>query len=95
MLAVARALMARPRVLVLDEPSMGLSPVMVDKIFSVIRDVSQSGVTILLIEQNARLALEAADRGYVMESGLITSSARAQDLLADPAVRIAYLGESP
>jgi branched-chain amino acid transport system ATP-binding protein len=95
MLAVARALMARPRVLVLDEPSMGLSPVMVEKIFSVIRDVSQSGVTILLIEQNARLALEAADRGYVMESGLITSSARAQDLLADPAVRIAYLGESP
>ena len=93
MLAMARALMAKPRVLLLDEPSMGLSPVMVEKIFDVIRDVSARGVTILLVEQNARLALQAADRGYVMESGMITSSAPAAQLLDDPAVRAAYLGE--
>ena len=93
MLAMARALMAKPRVLLLDEPSMGLSPVMVEKIFDVIRDVSARGVTILLVEQNARLALQAADRGYVMESGMITSSAPAAELLDDPAVRAAYLGE--
>lgn len=93
MLAMARALMAKPRVLLLDEPSMGLSPVMVEKIFDVIREVSARGVTILLVEQNARLALQAADRGYVMESGIITSSAAAAELLDDPAVRAAYLGE--
>ncbi len=93
MLAMARALMAKPRVLLLDEPSMGLSPVMVEKIFDVIREVSARGVTILLVEQNARLALQAADRGYVMESGMITSSAAAAELLDDPAVRAAYLGE--
>lgn len=93
MLAIARALMAKPMLLLLDEPSMGLSPVMVEKIFEVIRDVAKSGVTIFLVEQNARLALQAADRGYVMESGLITASARAQELLHDPAVRAAYLGE--
>ena len=93
MLAMARALMAKPRVLLLDEPSMGLSPVMVEKIFDLIREVSARGVTILLVEQNARLALQAADRGYVMESGMITSSAAAAELLDDPAVRAAYLGE--
>jgi branched-chain amino acid transport system ATP-binding protein len=93
MLAMARALMAKPSVLLLDEPSMGLSPVMVERIFDVIRNVSRSGVTILLVEQNARLALQAAHRGYVMESGVITTSADAKALLDDPAVRVAYLGE--
>jgi branched-chain amino acid transport system ATP-binding protein len=93
MLAMARAMMAKPSVLLLDEPSMGLSPVMVEKIFEVIRSVSDRGVTILLVEQNARLALQAAHRGYVMESGMITTSAPAKDLLNDPAVRAAYLGE--
>jgi branched-chain amino acid transport system ATP-binding protein len=72
---------------------MGLSPVMVEKIFEVIRSVSASGVTILLVEQNARLALQIADRGYIMESGMITASASGQALLDDPAVRRAYLGE--
>ncbi len=93
MLAMARALMSRPKVLLLDEPSMGLSPIMVEKIFEVIRDVSSRGVTILLVEQNAKLALEAAHRGYVMDSGLITMNATAQTLLNDPRVRAAYLGE--
>lgn len=93
MLAIARAMMARPSLLLLDEPSMGLSPVMVDKIFEVIREVSARGVTMLLVEQNARLALQSAHHGYVMESGLITKSAKASDLLTDPAVRTAYLGE--
>jgi len=93
MLAMARALMSRPRLLLLDEPSMGLAPVMVDKIFEVIRDVAAQGVTILLVEQNASRALALADRGYVMESGLITLSGPAQTLLHDPAVRAAYLGE--
>jgi len=93
MLAMARALMSRPRLLLLDEPSMGLAPVMVDKIFEVIRDVAAQGVTILLVEQNASRALAIADRGYVMESGHITLSGPAQTLLHDPAVRAAYLGE--
>jgi branched-chain amino acid transport system ATP-binding protein len=93
MLAMARGLMSRPKVLLLDEPSMGLSPIMVEKIFEVIRDVASRGVTMLLVEQNAKLALEAADRGYVMESGLITMSAEAKGLLRDPRVRAAYLGE--
>jgi branched-chain amino acid transport system ATP-binding protein len=93
MLAMGRALMSRPRVLLLDEPSMGLSPIMVDKIFEVIRDVASQGVTIFLVEQNASRALSIADRGYVMESGLITLSGDAADLLNDPAVRAAYLGE--
>ncbi len=93
MLAMARALVAAPRLLLLDEPSMGLSPVMVEKIFEVIQSVSASGVTILLVEQNARLALQLANRGYIMESGLITASASGKDLLDDPAVRRAYLGE--
>lgn len=93
MLAMARGLMSRPKVLLLDEPSMGLSPIMVEKIFEVIREVASRGVTMLLVEQNAKLALEAADRGYVMESGLITMSAAANGLLRDPRVRAAYLGE--
>lgn len=93
MLAMARALMSRPRVLLLDEPSMGLSPIMVDKIFEVVRDVYSQGVTVLLVEQNASRALSMADRGYVMDSGLITMSGPGKALLADPKVRAAYLGE--
>ena len=93
MLAMGRALMSRPRVLLLDEPSMGLSPIMVDKIFEVVRDVYAQGVTVVLVEQNASRALAIADRGYVMDSGLITMSGPARDMLADPKVRAAYLGE--
>ena len=93
MLAMARALMSQPKLLLLDEPSMGLSPIMVEKIFEVIRDISAQGVTVLLVEQNARLALQAAHRGYVMESGLITMSGEARHMLDDPKVRAAYLGE--
>jgi branched-chain amino acid transport system ATP-binding protein len=93
MLAMGRALMSRPRVLLLDEPSMGLSPIMVDKIFEVIREVSAQGVTVLLVEQNASRALQIADRGYVMESGLITLTGEARKMLDDPQVRAAYLGE--
>jgi len=94
MLAMARALMSHPKLLLLDEPSMGLSPIMVEKIFEVIRNVSAQGITILLVEQNARLSLQAAHRGYVMDSGIITMSGNAQDMLHDPKVRAAYLGES-
>jgi branched-chain amino acid transport system ATP-binding protein len=94
MLAIARALMSEPRLLLLDEPSMGLAPMMVAKIFDIVREVASRGVTILLIEQNARLALELASRGYVMESGTITLSGDAKSLLADPKVREAYLGET-
>jgi branched-chain amino acid transport system ATP-binding protein len=93
MLAMGRALMSRPKVLLLDEPSMGLSPIMVDKIFEVVRDVYAQGVTVLLVEQNASRALGVADRGYVMESGLITMTGEAKQLLNDPKVRAAYLGE--
>jgi branched-chain amino acid transport system ATP-binding protein len=93
MLAMGRALMSRPKVLLLDEPSMGLSPIMVEKIFEVVRDVSAQGVTVLLVEQNAKLALQAADRGYVMDSGIITMSGDAKLMLNDPKVREAYLGE--
>ena len=93
MLAMGRALMSRPKVLLLDEPSMGLSPIMVDKIFEVVRDVYAQGVTILLVEQNASRALGVANRGYVMESGLVTMSGDAKQLLNDPKVRAAYLGE--
>jgi len=93
MLAIGRALMGRPRLLLLDEPSMGLAPLMVQAVFEVIRTVAQSGVTILLVEQNARLALAVCNRGYVMESGAITLAGSAADLLADPRVRAAYLGE--
>ncbi len=93
MLAMGRALMSRPRVLLLDEPSMGLSPIMVDKIFEVVRDVYAQGVTVLLVEQNASRALQIADRGYVMDSGLITMTGEARQMLDDPKVRAAYLGE--
>jgi branched-chain amino acid transport system ATP-binding protein len=93
MLAMARALMSRPKVLLMDEPSMGLSPIMVDKIFEVVREVHGQGTTILLVEQNASRALEIADRGYVMESGAITMSGQARQMLDDPKVRAAYLGE--
>ncbi len=93
MLAMGRALMSRPKVLLLDEPSMGLSPIMVDKIFEVVRDVSGRGVTVLLVEQNASRALGIADRGYVMESGIVTMNGDAKELLIDPRVRAAYLGE--
>jgi branched-chain amino acid transport system ATP-binding protein len=94
MLAIARALMSEPRLLLLDEPSMGLAPLMVAKIFDIVREVAKRGVTILLIEQNARLALELASRGYVMESGTITLAGEAKGLLANPKVREAYLGET-
>jgi branched-chain amino acid transport system ATP-binding protein len=93
MLAMARALMSHPNLLLLDEPSMGLSPIMVEKIFEVIRNVSKEGITILLVEQNAKLALQAAHRGYVMDSGMITMTGNADDMLHDPRVQAAYLGE--
>ena len=93
MLAIGRALMAQPKMLLLDEPSLGLSPILVDTIFSVIHDVNQRGVPILLIEQNARKALQVAHRGYVLETGTIVKSGAAQSLLADDDVRKAYLGE--
>jgi branched-chain amino acid transport system ATP-binding protein len=93
MLAMGRALMSRPKVLLMDEPSMGLSPIMVDKIFEVVREVHEQGVTILLVEQNASRALEIANRAYVMESGIISMSGDAKALLDDPKVRAAYLGE--
>ena len=93
MLAMGRALMARPKVLLLDEPSMGLSPIMVDKIFEVVSTIHAQGTTILLVEQNASRALALANRGYVMESGEITMTGDAKDLLDDPKVRAAYLGE--
>ena len=93
MLAMARALMSQPKVLLLDEPSMGLSPIMVDKIFEVVRDVYAQGVTVVLVEQNARRALQIADRGYVMDSGEITMTGLGKDMLDDPKVRAAYLGE--
>jgi branched-chain amino acid transport system ATP-binding protein len=85
--------MSRPKVLLMDEPSMGLSPIMVDKIFEVVREVYAQGVTILLVEQNASRALQIADRGYVMESGVITMAGAAREMLSDPKVRAAYLGE--
>ena len=93
MLAIARALMCKPRLLLLDEPSMGLAPLVVQKIFETIRRIAAEGVTLLLIEQNARLALQTCNRGYVMESGLITLSGEAKSLLDNPQVRHAYLGE--
>jgi branched-chain amino acid transport system ATP-binding protein len=93
MLAIGRALMGRPKLLLLDEPSMGLAPLLVAKIFEIVREIAAQGVTILLVEQNARLALEIAARGYVMESGAITLAAPAAELLADSRVREAYLGE--
>ncbi len=94
MLALARALMSRPRLMLLDEPSMGLAPLLVERIFDVIREVSERGISILLVEQNARLALEIAHRGYVMESGQVSFSGPAAQLLHDARVREAYLGEA-
>jgi branched-chain amino acid transport system ATP-binding protein len=93
-LAIARSLRSQPRLLLLDEPSKGLAPLMVQKVFETIVAVSKEGVTILLIEQNAKLALEVSDRGYVMESGEITLSGDADTMLHDPKVRAAYLGEA-
>jgi len=93
MLAMGRALMAKPKVLLLDEPSMGLSPIMVDKIFEVVDDIHKRGTTVLLVEQNASRALQLASRGYVMDSGEVTMSGDAKQLLNDPKVRAAYLGE--
>lgn len=93
MVAMGRALISRPKVLLLDEPSMGLSPIMVDKIFEVVRDVYAQGVTVLLVEQNASRALALANRGYVMDSGLITMTGEGKTMLKDPKVRAAYLGE--
>ena len=93
MLAMGRALMAQPKVLLLDEPSMGLSPIMVDKIFEVVADIHNRGTTVLLVEQNASRALQIADRGYVMESGVVTMGGDARAMLDDPRVRAAYLGE--
>ena len=94
MLAISRALMSRPKLLLLDEPSMGLAPIMVKKIFSVVREVAASGVTILLIEQNAKLALQVSHRAYVMDGGVISFEGASQSLLTDPRVREAYLGEA-
>jgi len=94
MLALARALMSRPQLLLLDEPSMGLAPLLVERIFDVIREVSERGIAILLVEQNARLALQIAHRGYVMESGQVSFSGPAAQLLHDARVREAYLGEA-
>jgi len=93
MLAMGRALMAHPRLLLLDEPSMGLSPIMVDKIFQTVTEIAQAGTSILLVEQNARLALQMADWAYVLESGQITEQGAGQALLNSPAIRAAYLGE--
>ncbi|MBE9144617.1 ABC transporter ATP-binding protein [Planktothrix mougeotii] len=92
MLAIARAVMSRPQLLLLDEPSLGLAPQIVREIFSVIRQLNQSGVTILLVEQNANLALEIADRGYVLEAGCLTLTGKASELLTDERVKQAYLG---
>jgi len=93
MLAIGRALMGRPKLLLLDEPSMGLAPLMVQTIFSVIQRVAKEGMTVFLVEQNARLALQAAQRAYVMEGGMIRFNASANECLNDPRVRLAYLGE--
>ena len=93
MLAIARALMSRPKLLLLDEPSMGLAPLMVERIFEVVRAIASEGVTLLLVEQNARLALETSHRGYVLEGGLVSFSGEARQLLGDPRIREAYLGE--
>ena len=93
MLAIGRALMSRPKLLLLDEPSMGLAPVLVERIFDIIKEINKQGTTILLVEQNANVALEIATRGYVLESGAIVTSAPAEQLRQDPKVREAYLGE--
>ena len=94
MLAVGRALISKPKLLMMDEPSLGLAPLVVKDIFSIIRTIRDSGVTVLLIEQNANAALKIADRGYVLETGRITLEGSGRQLLSDPAVRSAYLGKS-
>ena len=94
MLAIGRAIMARPKLLLLDEPSMGLAPMMVQRVFEIVQSIAREGVTILLVEQNAKLALQLSSRAYVLESGLITLSGPSSELLADPKVRAAYLGEA-
>ena len=93
MLAIGRAIMSRPKLLLLDEPSMGLAPVLVERIFETIQEINKQGTTILLVEQNANVALEIATRGYVLETGSIVNSASAEKLREDPKVREAYLGE--
>jgi branched-chain amino acid transport system ATP-binding protein len=93
MLALGRAIMSRPRLLLLDEPSMGLAPLMVQSVFDIIRQIAAGGVAVLLIEQNAHLALKTCARGYVLENGTVTLSGQAGELAANPAVRHAYLGE--
>ena len=93
MLAMGRALMSKPRIILMDEPSMGLSPIFVNEIFDIIKQVSASGTTVLLVEQNAKKALSIADRGYVLETGKIVKEGKASDLLNDEAVKKAYLGE--
>ena len=92
MVAIARAMLARPRLLLLDEPSMGLAPLIVQKIFEIIRQIASEGVTILLVEQNAHMALSVADRGYVLETGKLLVSGKPEALWNDPQVRAAYLG---
>jgi len=92
MLAMGRALMSRPKIILMDEPSMGLAPILVDEIFSIIRDVNDAGTTVLLVEQNANKALKIADRGYVLETGRVIAEGKASDLLEDQAVKEAYLG---
>ena len=92
MLAMGRALMAQPQLLLLDEPSMGLAPIFVDEIFNIVKKINEAGTTILLVEQNAFKALSIANRGYILETGEITKSGNAQDLISDPAVKSAYLG---
>ena len=93
MLAMGRALMSNPKIILMDEPSMGLSPILVSEIFQIIKEVSQDGTTVLLVEQNAKKALTIADRAYVLETGNITLSGKAKDLLADDRIKKAYLGE--
>ena len=93
MLAMGRALMSKPKIILMDEPSMGLSPIFVNEIFDIIKEVSESGTTVLLVEQNAKKALSISDRAYVLETGTITMSGKAKDLLEDEAVKKAYLGE--
>jgi branched-chain amino acid transport system ATP-binding protein len=93
MLALGRALMTEPRLLLLDEPSLGLAPIIVEQVFATIRELKAAGTTILLVEQNAHLALTTADRGYVMETGTVVKEGPGRDLLGDPAIRAAYLGE--
>lgn len=93
MLAMGRALMSKPRIILMDEPSMGLSPIFVNEIFNIIKDVSEGGTTVLLVEQNAKKALSIADRAYVLETGNITLEGKAEELLHNEAVQKAYLGE--